>query len=550
MKTSTFAGGAIAATLLLAVGIGVGRYLLPPTHVSGDDVPAASAPANDEPQVLYWYDPMVPDQHFDKPGKSPFMDMDLVPRYAEAGATAGVSIDPVIRQNLGIRTTVVERGVLQREIRAPGTLQWDLREEQRVSAGVDGIVERLHVATPYQRVRAGEPLATVLAPEWTAALAEYRALQRAGSDDARDLLPAARSRLRALGLTPADIDARPAGDGVPRITLRAPIDGVVAEVGVREGERVMAGQMLFRINGTAQIWMLADLPQQQADPGLVGRPAEVRIDAVPGETFDGTVEALLADLDAGTRTQRARIVLDDPDGRLAAGMFAEARLQPTPGAARPLVPSEALILSGDTARVIVRTADGRFEPVEVEPGRRAGGQVEVLSGLEGGEQVVVSGQFLIDSEASLGGLLRRLEQQSGGTTDDAHDGHGTPSSATSPADSHDGNDGSQEERLGTEGKKAVDEHRGHDMHRGHDTSALLPSPPGKGAGGEGTGTRRGDGLAGADKSPERISTATIARTASPDPHAPHEPSPQPLSRGERGFEPPVRFRAPAGVSTP
>lgn len=471
----------LAGLLLLGFGVVIGRLFAPGDPVGSSEAAAESAAGasteadNGEPEVLYWYDPMVPDQHFDQPGKSPFMDMMLVPRYADEAGTAGVSIEPGLRQNLGIRTTTVERGRLQQTLVVPGTLDWDRRAEQRVSARVDGIVDRLHVATPYQRVRRGEALATLLAPEWTAALAEYRALAESESDEGRALVDAARTRLRAMGLSPADIDAGNAADGVPRVTLRAPIDGVLSAIDAREGERVMAGQTLFRINGTGQIWMLAEVPQRQASPSLVGSTATVTVDALGGVRFEGELEALLPDVNPTTRSQTARIVLNDPDAQLAAGMFAEARLQPAAGEAVTLLPSEALIESGRGARVILLQDDGSFLPVEVEVGQRGGDQVEILDGLEGGERVVVSGQFLIDSEASFSGLLRRLEdsagdEDAGGSMDHGmHHGHEDHQMPADP-DPHAGHDMSAADEE--------DPHAGHvvpakeDPHAGHDMSAM------------------------------------------------------------------------------
>jgi membrane fusion protein, copper/silver efflux system len=451
-----------AALLLLLLGFASGRWLAPAPSHGGDPAPAAPA----EREVLYWYDPMVPDQRFDKPGKSPFMDMMLVPRYADQAGAAGIAIDPQLRQSLGIRTATVERGRLEQAIRVPGTLQWDLRAERRVSARVDGIVERLHVATPFERVRAGQTLVTLLAPEWSAALAEYRSLIGAESEEGRALADAARSRLLALGMTSADLGRAPPADRVPRVLLASPIDGVVAEIDVREGERVMAGQALFRINGTGQVWLLADVPQARASLVRPGAAAAVTIASLPGEAFSGTVEALLPELDPVTRSQRARIVLDDPDARLAAGMVAEARITPVEGASHPLVPSEAVIMTGIDSRVIV-AEDDRFRVVAVRLGRRAGDRVEILEGLSGGERVVVSGQFLIDSEASLSGLQQRLEPAT-----DAHD-HG--------AHDHDAHDPHAGHVMQADTGAAPDPHAGHrmqaapdatDPHAGH----RMPTP--------------------------------------------------------------------------
>lgn len=391
----------IGALLLLAIGVAGGYWW---AQRSDTKVARTAAPGSEEPRVLYWYDPMVPDQHFDKPGKSPFMDMELVPRYADTaeGAGAGVRIDPAVRQNVGIRTAVVERGQLAAQTRVPATLSWDLRQESVVSARVDAIVSQLHVKAPFEPVRRGQPLAAVLAPEWGSAIAEANALGQASSANAKDLQSAANARLRALGLS----GTRAGRDG--SIQLLSPHDGVVSEILVREGQAVTAGMPLFRINGITTLWLEAAIPQAAVGGIGPGTKVEATVSAVPGHTFEGEVETLLPQIDAASRTQRARIVLRNEAGRLAPGMFAELTLQSEARDEVPLVPSEALIATGNDNRIIVARADGRFEPVRVQTGYSSGGRTEILAGLKGGERVVVSGQFLIDSEASLSGALTRL----------------------------------------------------------------------------------------------------------------------------------------------
>jgi Cu(I)/Ag(I) efflux system membrane fusion protein len=297
--------------------------------------------------------------------------------------------------------------VLASAIRVPGTITWDLRQAITISARTDAVVNKLDVRAPYTVVKAGEPLAQLLAPQWSSALAEYGALQQAQSADAKDLRAAARQRLQVLGLTPADIRAARRGSGAA-ITLHAPQAGVVTTLDVREGQRVTAGQTLMTVNGLSTVWIEAALPQAAAGTVRSGTPVVVTVDALPGRSFHGTVETLLSDVDAMTRTQRARIVLDNPDGALSPGMFASVQLNPTPDEAVPVVPDDALIATGTHTRVILAEGDGHFRAVSVRTGRAAGGYTEVLDGLHGGEKVVVSGQFLIDSEASLSGALQRL----------------------------------------------------------------------------------------------------------------------------------------------
>lgn len=428
-KQTVIAG--VAGTLLLAAGLGGGYWLAKgdadPSAGGGSTTTAGAGTGSDASgrEVLYWYDPMVPDQHFDKPGKSPFMDMELVPKYADEVSSTGVRIDPGVQQNLGMRTAEVEVGTLGGQVRVPGTLSWDLRNEEVVSTPVQAIISRLNIRAPYERVGAGTPLATVLAPEWGAAIAETRALSRADSPHARELQGAAQQRLRMLGLSGNTATANGA------VVLRSPRPGVVSELMAREGQTVMPGMPLFRINGTSTLWLQAAIPQGMTDDIRPGTPVTATVDAIPGRTFEGRVETLLPEVDESTRTQQARIVLRNEDELLAPGMFAEVALQPEGRDAVPLVPSEALITTGTDTRVLVVGEDGNFQPVRVQTGRSAGGRTEILSGLKGGERVVTSGQFLIDSEASLSGALKRLEPPKdaapGGAT-----GNGAPS-VDSPA---------------------------------------------------------------------------------------------------------------------
>lgn len=391
---------ALAGIALLGVGLAVG-YEVASRRVTQ----AASAMAtdgNEQRQALYWYDPMVPDKHFDKPGKSPFMDMELVPKYADDMAAGGVRVDAGMQQNVGIRVATVEKGQLPFALQVPGTLTWNLRNEFLVSARAEGLITKVLIKAPYTTVRHGQPLAVLLAPSWSSALAESAALQEADSPAARELQAAAEQRLRALG-----VPAQAAIDN-GAVTLAAPEDGVVTEVLAREGETVMPGAPLFRINSTASLWLEAWVPQINVATLRPGTPVRASVDGLPGQTFTGAVEVLLPQVDTASRTQRARIVLQNPNGQLAPGMFAEVSLQAGGQRALPLIPTDALIATGEDSRVIVQDDNGHFRPVRVRVGRSSEGRTEVLEGLAGGERVVVSGQFLIDSEASLSGALERM----------------------------------------------------------------------------------------------------------------------------------------------
>lgn len=398
---------AIAALVLPVVAGGIGYF------IARGSTPAASigTPATSQSsgkKVLYWYDPMTPQQHFDHPGTSP-MGMQMVPKYAEAGSAMSqnvVRVSPAEVQNLGMRTTTVKVGQLSDTIHVPGTVAWDQQLAVTVSARTNVTLEKLYVRAPFAQVKAGQPLAEVLAPEWSAAAAEYFALANAKSAEGRALRAAARERLHALGMDDATIHGLRAGSGT--ITLRAPIDGVVSKLDVQEGQQVGAGMPIMGLNGLDKVWVEAAIPQAQAGGITAGTPITATVTALPDETFHGGVEALLPDVNEATRTQRARIVLDNPKHELAPGMFADLRIQGAVSTPQPLVPDEAIISDGVNTRVIEALGDGQFKPVLVQIGRSANGMTAVLAGLHGGERIVTSGQFLIDSEASLSGALQRM----------------------------------------------------------------------------------------------------------------------------------------------
>ncbi|MGH8122986.1 MAG: efflux RND transporter periplasmic adaptor subunit [Rudaea sp.] len=362
--------------------------------------------------VLYWYDPMVPNQHFDHPGKSPFMDMRLVPKYAGgSGDAAGtVRVDPRVVQNLGVRTARVARGTLVATTRATGTLVFDERAVTVVQSRVAGIVEQLFVRSLLANVTKGQPLLTLIAPDWTAAQEEYLALRRMRSDGLASVSAAARQRLVLLGMSEGQIRAiERGGHAQTRITISAPRAGVVGELSVREGATVMAGAPLLRINGLDDVWMNAAIAEAQIGRVTAGATVTAELPAFPGEQFKGRVETLLADVDATTRTQTARIVLSNPTHRLAPGMFANVAIVSRAHAPDSiLVPTEAVIATGVRQVVIVDAGQGRFRAQEVRIGDEADGKTEILEGLSDGDAVVLSGQFLIDSEASLTGALARL----------------------------------------------------------------------------------------------------------------------------------------------
>lgn len=400
MSRNVLASVTLAGVTAL-IGAGAGYWL-----ASSDDQvsePVASAVESDA-QVLYWYDPMVPQHRFEKPGKSPFMDMDLVPRYAnEDGDVATISIDAGITQNLGIRLTTVSRGQLVNVIEAVGVLEYNARDVALVQARAGGFVERVYRHAPGDVLDKGAALADLLIPEWSAAQEEYLALRRIGEPA---LLAAARQRLRLAGMPASTISQlERSGQVNASITISTPIGGVLQELDVREGMTLAAGAPLARINGLDSVWLEVAVPEAQSQGIRVGQRATARLPALPGQLIEGEITAVLPEANAASRTLRVRVELPNPDGLLRPGLTAQASLAGGDDASVLLIPGEAVIRTGRRSLVMLAEPGGRYRPVEVETGRESGSQTVILRGLEEGQQVVASGQFLLDSEASLRGIV-------------------------------------------------------------------------------------------------------------------------------------------------
>ncbi|HET7765949.1 MAG TPA: efflux RND transporter periplasmic adaptor subunit [Burkholderiales bacterium] len=412
----------LAGFVLVAVAAAVGGYWYGTSHVTP---PVAQPDQNSaDRKILYWYDPMVPQQRFDKPGKSPFMDMDLVPKYAEEESGAGgVTIDPRVAQNLGVRTAEAARGRLERRVEAVGSVVWNERGVFVVQARSGGFVEKLHARAPLDRVEKGQPLVDLLAPDWAAAQEEYLLLHRSGKE--AGLAEAARNRLQLLGMSEEQISLlEKTGRPQTRITLYAPIGGVIAELGVREGMTVAAGAMLFRLVDLSTVWVNADVPEAQGAWLRPGTAVEARVPSFPGQLFRGRVSAILPEVNTVTRTLRARVELANPGGRLKPGMYATLGFAEDAGVQALIVPSEAVIRTGERSVVIVAEGEGRFRQQDVELGFESGGRVEIRKGLSEGDKVVVSGQFLIDSEASLRATGTRMKGGAQGAGAQVHRGVG------------------------------------------------------------------------------------------------------------------------------
>ncbi|ATD61938.1 efflux transporter periplasmic adaptor subunit [Janthinobacterium svalbardensis] len=358
-------------------------------------------------KVLYWHDPMVPATKFDKPGKSPFMDMQLVPVYADGGGEeVGVKISSTLQQNLGIRFANVRRVDSRDSLELVGTTQFDESIAEVVQSRVTGYIDHLYARSPMQRVKRGEPIALLFVPDWIAPQEEYLALRQSGNET---LAGAARQRMRTMSIPDALVaQAERTGKAQSHFTLVSPVSGIVSELGVREGAMVSPGITVAKIAGTNKVWLLAEVPEALANRARAGMSVTAISSSDPLRKYTGKVREIIPGVSTATRTVQARLELDNKDGSLLPGQLMRIQLEAATSVSRLVVPSEAVITSGKRSVVLVADASNNMRPVIVTLGRESSGDTEVTSGLIEGQKVVASGQFLIDSEANLKGILPKF----------------------------------------------------------------------------------------------------------------------------------------------
>ena len=394
------------ATISLVAGGGAGYWI---AHQK-DNPQSTLAGQQQDAKVLYWYDPMKPEQHFDKPGKSPFMDMQLVPKYADENTAMTdesrptVKIDPSLQQNLAIRYATVEQAVMGNTLLTNGILQANERQVAILQTRASGFVQRVYGHAVGDMVRQGSPIADISIPEWTGEQTEFLAVLRTGD---RSLIQASRQRLQLLGIPQNVIHQVERTRRVQsNITLQAPISGFIDSLEVRNGMALAMGQTLATIKGINPIWLEAAVPEKQIAGIKRGMSVEANFAAF-SQKVTGKVIDILPTLDTTSRTIKVRIELPNPSGQLKPGMFASVNIINNPQSSL-VVPEQAVIRTGTRNVVIVGREQGRFEPVVVQLGQSDGNKIAVLQGLKAGQRVVISGQFLIDSEANLQGVLDKL----------------------------------------------------------------------------------------------------------------------------------------------
>ena len=345
-----------------------------------------------------------------EPGQCPICAMDLIPIEAEKFGSE-IAIDPVVLQNIGVRVEPVVSAPLKMEIRTVGNVAYDETRIVDVNLKIDGWVEKIHVDSTGAQVKRGQPLFELYSPDLYATQQEYLLLwkNRENAGNAK-LLESARTRLSLYDISDEQIrELEENGAASRTMTISSPSSGIVMEKNVNQGLHVTPGQTIYRIADLSRVWVLASLYEFQLPFVTEGQSATIELPYVPGEALRGRISYIYPYLDEGSREVRVRLEFDNHKGLLKPGMFADVSIGQPESTETILVSREAVIDTGERKVAIVSLGEGRFESRTVETGRKAdGGKIEINSGLEPGENVVVSGQFLLDSESRMRESLAKL----------------------------------------------------------------------------------------------------------------------------------------------
>ncbi len=375
---------------------------------AASDSPLAHAAKHLDPKYVC---PMHPQIVRDEPGSCPLCGMDLVAKRvdASAGKRPTVEISNAVINSMGVRTETARARTLWKYIETVGRIEYDETRLAHVHSRAEGWMEQLSLRAEGEPVQRGQLIGRLYSPEILSAQIDF--LIALGQPNAKVKVEKARNRLRLLGVTEATINqiqkSRQSRNTVPVV---ANADGVVTALGAREGMYVTPSTEIATIADLSRIWVLVDVYEHQIDWLAEGLTAEIKVPAYPGRTWEGQVDYIYPELDPHARTLRARLAFDNPDGLLKANMFADVAIYGGPKREVLAIPNAAVIETGRRSSVVLALGEGRFQPVDVVTGMRSNGMVEILSGLNAGDRVVVSGQFLIDSESSLQASFLRMDE--------------------------------------------------------------------------------------------------------------------------------------------
>jgi Cu(I)/Ag(I) efflux system membrane fusion protein/cobalt-zinc-cadmium efflux system membrane fusion protein len=396
---------------------------LVPVYEDAASVPTPTAAPKEGRKIKYWVSPMDPGYVSDKPGKAP-CGMELVPVYEETGEAAApgtIAVDPNTLQSMGVRTAKVETRELSRTIRAVGRVTYDEHRLATVTTKVTGWVDRLYTRVTGDPIRKGKPLLSIYSPELVSTQKEYllalnnlKNLQKSSfpelGESAQRLLAASRQRLEYWDISPAQVDALEKTGHVKKdLTLTSPVNGIVIKRMVTQGQMVQAGAPLLEVVDLSTVWVEADIYEYELPWIKAGQQAAMTLTYLPGETFTGKVLYIYPMLSGTTRTAKVRLAFANPGSKLKPEMFAQVVIKSPLAQAAVAIPTEAVLDSGEKQIVFIALGKGRFEPKEVKLGIEGeDGWRQVVSGLKGGEEVVTSAQFLLDSESRIREAIAKM----------------------------------------------------------------------------------------------------------------------------------------------
>lgn len=399
----------MAAPFILALGLWGGYWL---GQHQKQESSGQSAPVK---KPLFYRSPMNPAITSPVPAKDS-MGMDYLPVYADAGVadSAGtVKIDPVTVQNMGVRTATAKKKTLSHVVRAVGRVAYDEERIVRLHPKTEGWIETLRVNKTGQWVRKNDDLLSIYSPHHVASLQEYllalnglKILQNSPIEDIRrgaeELVKSSRERLKLLDVPEHQLHGLDNMDSLKKgLHIHSPADGIVINIGAREGQYVTPETELYMIADLSKIWVYAEIYEYELPWVKVGDPVEIQLAGVPGRNFKGRLAFIYPYAEAKTRTVKVRLVFDNAELLLKPDMFAQVTIHAGKQMDAVVVPSEAVIRSGAKTQVFIVCGAGKFEPRQITTGLSSNGDVAVLEGLKAGEEVVTSAQFLIDSESRL-----------------------------------------------------------------------------------------------------------------------------------------------------
>jgi len=408
-----------AGDISLGLGVGVSRVF-----AAKQELKAGMIDPKTGKKIKYWVSPMDPTYIRDEPGKSP-MGMDLVPVYEEEGEqkepASTIRIDPVTMQNMGVRMGQVERRNLVKDIRTVGIITYDETKIFTVNTKFSGWIEKLYVDFVGDEVKKGQPLFDIYSPElvtaqeeYLLALEQYSRLSDASYPRVRQvaegLLKASRTRLQYWDLTEEQIDQIGSSGKIRKtLTVYSPATGVVTKKSAFEGHFVKEGEMQYEIVNLATVWVDVDIYEYELPWVKKGMPAEMELAYIPGKRFKGKVLFIYPYLETKTRTAKLRLKFVNPNYELKPGMYADIFLKSTVAKNTLVVPQEAVIFSGMRRIVYVSLGEGKFEPKEIKLGLEGNAnEYQVLDGLKEGEEIVLSAQFMLDSESRLQEAIQKM----------------------------------------------------------------------------------------------------------------------------------------------